>query len=562
MIFDKFFKKNKSKDSGKLIPLEAKPVSKVDYYAEGKSKLSAGLHFQAIDCFQAAIAENPNNESAYLKLAECYKYLGKTKEAEKTLYSLLAVNPACNSAHDMLSELRGLIPEPATDLVDNSDFEIIDLQKQPTLVKYESEEDNEEYEKEHYNIDEPYDPRLELRDYQYPTTDLIESEGFEQLLQSQEFQWSDATLPIIMGRDDEGNPVVEDLTTMPNLLVAGVTNFGMPTFLNGVLLSLLFKKHPAEVKFIIMGDKRLELTPWQRIERQFLAKLFDSEEAILTDPRKVVRSLNSLCMEMDNRYDLLKDAGVRGIKEYNSKFIARRLNSTKEVGLYNYHRFLPYMVVVVYEFGDLIMSTGREVEQPIVRISQLARAVGIHLILATNQPKLYSTDIQNGFQSRMAFRVGKLAESNAILGESGAQRLTTQGEALLKLNLGVSKHIQCQAIFDEDIDRVVDFISVQNGYPMCFLLPEYFDENDAPNKDFDLTKIDALFEQAARLVVLSQHGSTSLLQRKLELGYNRAGKIMDQLEAAGIVGPSEGSSAREVLVRSECELEEILRNLL
>ena len=278
--------------------------------------------------------------------------------------------------------------------------------------------------------------------------------------------------------------------------------------------------------------------------------------------RKVVRTLNSLCIEMDNRYDLLKDAQVRNIKEYNPKFIARRLNPQKEVGPDNYHRFLPYIVVVVDEFADLIMTAGREVEQPIARIAQLARAVGIHLIIATQRPsvKIITGTIKANFPARIAFRVTSGVDSRTILDGGGAERLIGRGDMLLSTGNDLQR-IQCALIDTPEIQKIVDFISSQRGYPECFALPEYLDENDAPNKDLDLTKKDALFEQAARLVVASQHGSTSLLQRKLELGYNRAGKIIDQLEAAGIVGPSEGSKAREVLVKSEVELEEILKNL-
>ena len=549
--------------------------------------------------------------------------------------------------------------EPNTDKSDE-DFEIIDTTTQPTPEKDESQEDNEEYEKEHYNIDEPYDPRLDLRDYQFPSTDMLEHHedknvevtraemvankdkivktlknysieitkitaspgptvtlyeivpapgiriskikvleddialslsalgiriiapipgkgtiGIEvpnakpqvvsmlTMINSDKFQNNNFELPIAIGKTVSNETYVTDLAKMPHLLMAGATGQGKSVGLNAIIASLLYKKHPAELKFIMVDPKKVELSLYNPIEKHYLAKLPDSEEAIITDVRKVVRTLNSLCIEMDNRYDLLKDAQVRNIKEYNPKFIARRLNPQKEVGPNNYHRFLPYIVVVVDEFADLIMTAGREVEQPIARIAQLARAVGIHLIIATQRPsvKIITGTIKANFPARIAFRVTSQVDSRTILDSGGAEHLIGRGDMLLSTGNDVLR-LQCALIDTPEIQEIVKFISQQNGYPECFQLPEYLDESDAPNKDFEPGKKDALFEQAARLVVLSQHGSTSLLQRKLELGYNRAGKIMDQLEAAGIVGPSEGSKAREVLVRSEAELEEILKNII
>lgn len=557
-------------------------------------------------------------------------------------------------------DIQPKTPQPATDLADNSDFEIIDTTIQPIPAKDESEEDNEEYEKEHYNIDEPYDPRLDLRDYKFPTTDMLEHHedknvevtreemvankdkivktlknysieitkitaspgptvtlyeivpapgiriskikvleddialslsalgiriiapipgkgtiGIEvpnakpqvvsmlTMINSDKFQNNNFELPIAIGKTVSNETYVTDLAKMPHLLMAGATGQGKSVGLNAIIASLLYKKHPAELKFIMVDPKKVELSLYNPIEKHYLAKLPDSEEAIITDVRKVVRTLNSLCIEMDNRYDLLKDAQVRNIKEYNPKFIARRLNPTKEVGPNNYHRFLPYIVVVVDEFADLIMTAGREVEQPIARIAQLARAVGIHLIIATQRPsvKIITGTIKANFPARIAFRVTSQVDSRTILDSGGAEHLIGRGDMLLSTGNDVLR-LQCALIDTPEIQEIVKFISEQNGYPKCFELPEYLDESDAPNKDFEPGKKDALFEQAARLVVLSQHGSTSLLQRKLELGYNRAGKIMDQLEAAGIVGPSEGSKAREVLVRSEAELEEILKNII
>ena len=561
---------------------------------------------------------------------------------------------------DDIDDIPPKNPEPTVDLADNSDFEIIDpTTTQTTPEKDESQEDNEEYEREHYNVDEPYDPRLDLRDYQFPSTDALEHHedkneevtreemvanknkivktlknysieitkitaspgptvtlyeivpapgiriskikvleddialslsalgiriiapipgkgtiGIEvpnakpqvvsmlTMINSDKFQNNNYELPIAIGKTVSNETYVTDLTKMPHLLMAGATGQGKSVGLNAIIASLLYKKHPAELKFIMVDPKKVELSLYNPIEKHYLAKLPDSEEAIITDVRKVVRTLNSLCIEMDNRYDLLKDAQVRNIKEYNPKFIARRLNPQKEVGPDNYHRFLPYIVVVVDEFADLIMTAGREVEQPIARIAQLARAVGIHLIIATQRPsvKIITGTIKANFPARIAFRVTSGVDSRTILDGGGAERLIGRGDMLLSTGNDLQR-IQCALIDTPEIQKIVDFISSQRGYPECFALPEYLDENDAPNKDLDLTKKDALFEQAARLVVASQHGSTSLLQRKLELGYNRAGKIIDQLEAAGIVGPSEGSKAREVLVKSEVELEEILKNL-
>ena len=383
------------------------------------------------------------------------------------------------------------------------------------------------------------------------------------MINSDKFQNNNFELPIAIGKTVSNETYVTDLAKMPHLLMAGATGQGKSVGLNAIIASLLYKKHPAELKFIMVDPKKVELSLYNPIEKHYLAKLPDSEEAIITDVRKVVRTLNSLCIEMDNRYDLLKDAQVRNIKEYNPKFIARRLNPQKEVGPNNYHRFLPYIVVVVDEFADLIMTAGREVEQPIARIAQLARAVGIHLIIATQRPsvKIITGTIKANFPARIAFRVTSQVDSRTILDSGGAEHLIGRGDMLLSTGNDVLR-LQCALIDTPEIQEIVKFISQQNGYPECFELPEYLDESDAPNKDFEPGKKDALFEQAARLVVLSQHGSTSLLQRKLELGYNRAGKIMDQLEAAGIVGPSEGSKAREVLVRSEAELEEILKNII
>ena len=344
---------------------------------------------------------------------------------------------------------------------------------------------------------------------------------------------------------------------MPHLLMAGATGTGKSVGLNAVIASLLYKKHPSELKFVMVDPKKVELSLYNKIERHYLAKLPDSDDAIITDVKKVVRTLNSLCIEMDQRYELLRQAGVRKITEYNDKFIHRHLNPE------NGHRYLPYIVLIIDEFADLIMTAGKEVELPICRLAQLARAVGIHLIIATQRPttNIITGTIKANFPARIAFKVTSGIDSRTILDCSGAQRLIGRGDMLISLAGSDLVRIQCALIETEEIEELADFIGSQRGYPDGFLLPEYLDENEEPNKDFDPKQKDEFFNDAARLVVASQFGSTSLLQRKLQLGYNRAGRIIDQLEAAGIVGPYNGSKAREVLVHSDVELEEILRNL-
>lgn len=364
-------------------------------------------------------------------------------------------------------------------------------------------------------------------------------------------------LPIAFGKTISNEPFVTDLAKMPHLLMAGATGTGKSVGLNTVIASLLYKKHPSELKFVMVDPKKVELSLYNKIERHYLAKLPDSEDAIITDVKKVVRTLNSLCIEMDQRYDLLRQAGVRKISEYNDKFIHRHLNPE------NGHRYLPYIVLIVDEFADLIMTAGKEVEMPICRLAQLARAVGIHLIIATQRPttNIITGTIKANFPARVAFKVTSGIDSRTILDCSGAQRLIGRGDMLISLSGSDLVRVQCALIETSEIEELADFIGSQRGYPDGFLLPEYLDENEEPNKDFDPKQKDEFFNDAARLVVASQFGSTSLLQRKLQLGYNRAGRIIDQLEAAGIVGPYNGSKAREVLVHDEVQLEELLRTL-
>jgi len=374
------------------------------------------------------------------------------------------------------------------------------------------------------------------------------------MLSSDKFQNSKMELPIAIGKTIANEPYIADLAKMPHLLMAGATGQGKSVGLNAIIASLLYKKHPAEIKFVMVDPKKVELSLFTKIERHFLAKLPDSEDAIITDTRKVVRTLNSLTIEMDQRYDLLKDAQVKNIKEYNAKFISRRLNPNDG------HRFLPYIILVVDEFADLIMTAGKEVETPIARLAQLARAIGIHLIIATQRPSvnIITGTIKANFPARVAFRVISKIDSRTILDTGGADQLVGRGDMLLSTGNDLIR-LQCAFIDTPEIENIVNFIGLQRGYTTPFNLPEYLDEDSEPNKDFDPSSKDELFEDAARIIVAHQHGSTSLLQRKLKLGYNRAGRIIDQLEAAGIVGPFEGSKAREVKIKDEVSLEHFLK---
>jgi len=376
------------------------------------------------------------------------------------------------------------------------------------------------------------------------------------VLESERFQHSDMELPIALGKTIANESFVVDLTKMPHILMAGATGQGKSVGLNAIIASLLYKKHPSELKFVMVDPKKVELTLYSRIERHYLAKLPDSEEAIITDTRKVVRTLNSLSIEMDNRYELLKDAQVRNIKEYNRKFKSRKLNPNHG------HRFLPYLVLIVDEFADLIMTAGKEVESPITRLAQLARAVGIHLIIATQRPSvnIITGTIKANFPARIAYRVISKVDSRTILDSSGADQLVGRGDMLMSTGSDLIR-LQCAFIDTDEVERVTDFIGQQRAYPDAMHLPEYYDEEKDSTPDVDLNERDELFEDAARIIVQTQQGSTSLLQRKLKLGYNRAGRIIDQLEAAGIVGSFEGSKAREVRVGNEMALEQFLSDL-
>jgi len=379
----------------------------------------------------------------------------------------------------------------------------------------------------------------------------------QSIIGSKKFQESTYDLPIALGKTITNEVFMVDLCKMPHVLVAGATGQGKSVGLNAIITSLLYKKHPAELKFVLVDPKKVEFSIYSVIEHHFLAKLPDGEDAIITDVTKVVQTLNSICVEMDTRYDLLKAAHVRNIKEYNEKFINRRLNPEKG------HKFMPYIVVVIDEFGDLIMTAGKDVELPIARIAQLARAVGIHMIIATQRPttNIITGTIKANFPARIAFRVSAMVDSRTILDRPGAKQLLGCGDMLF-LQGADPVRVQCAFIDTPEVAEITKFIARQQSYPTAFYLPEYVDENAGGDLgDVDMGRLDPLFEDAARLVVIHQQGSTSLIQRKFAIGYNRAGRIMDQLEKAGIVGPAQGSKAREVFCIDESDLEMRLNNL-
>ena len=375
------------------------------------------------------------------------------------------------------------------------------------------------------------------------------------VISSKKFQETDMELPIALGKTISNETFVVDLAKMPHLLMAGATGQGKSVGLNAVLTSLLYKKHPAEVKFILVDPKKVELTLFNKIERHYLAKLPDVEEAIITDTTKVVHTLNSLCIEMDNRYDLLKNAMVRNIKEYNTKFKARKLNPNDG------HQFLPYIVLVIDEFADLIMTAGKEIETPIARLAQLARAIGIHLIVATQRPSVnvITGIIKANFPARIAFRVTSKIDSRTILDAGGADQLIGRGDLLYTAGNNLSR-IQCAFVDTPEVEKITDYIGSQKAYANAYLLPEYVDDESGTSIDIDIDDRDKLFRDAAEIIVTAQQGSASLLQRKLKLGYNRAGRLIDQLEAAGIVGGFEGSKARQVLVADFVALDQLLAN--
>ncbi len=376
------------------------------------------------------------------------------------------------------------------------------------------------------------------------------------VMRTEKFIKNDFELPLILGKTISNEVFLADLTKMPHVLVAGATGQGKSVGLNVMLSSLLFKKHPSSLKFVLIDPKKVELSLFNKIERHFLAKLPDAEEPIITETKKVVHTLNSLCTEMDVRYNLLKDAQARNLKEYNKKFINRKLNPKEG------HRYLPYIVLVIDELADLMMTAGKEIETPIARLAQLARAIGIHLIVATQRPSVnvITGVIKANFPTRISFKVTSNMDSRTILDSKGAEQLVGMGDMLFSPGSDIIR-LQCPFVDTPEIEKICDHVGAQRGYASAYLLPEYIDENEKQISDIDLTDRDPLFEDAARLIVSSQTGSTSLLQRKLKLGYNRAGRLTDQLEVAGIVGPSEGSKPRKVLIQDEYALEKLLNEL-
>ena len=373
---------------------------------------------------------------------------------------------------------------------------------------------------------------------------------------SKKFQEMDAELPVALGRTISNEVYTFDLTKMPHLLVAGATGQGKSVGLNAIITSLLYKKHPSQLKLVLIDPKKVEFSIFSEIEKHFLAKIPDSDEAVITDTSKVIDTLNSLCKEMDDRYLLLKAAKARNIKEYNSKFIERRLNPQ------NGHKFLPYIVVIIDEFCDLIMSAGKQVEFPIARIAQLARAVGIHMIVATQRPSVnvITGTIKANFPARIAFKVTSGVDSKTILDTSGAQQLIGKGDMLISTGSSLTR-VQCAFVDTSEVENIVNYIAEQQSYPSAFELPEPDVKEEDANKTIDLRKRDLMFDEIARYVVRNQQGSTSNIQRNFEIGFNRAGKIMDQLEAAGIVGPVRGSKPREVIIKDEMELDRLLTSL-
>lgn len=377
------------------------------------------------------------------------------------------------------------------------------------------------------------------------------------VLTTEKFMKSDYELPVVLGKTISNEVYVTDLAKMPHLLMAGATGQGKSVGLNILLTSLIYKKHPSQLKFVLVDPKKVELTLFNKIEKHFLAMLPGTEEAIITDTKKVIYTLNSLCIEMDNRYDLLKDAACRNLKEYNKKFVERKLNPNKG------HKFLPYIVLVIDELADLMMTAGKEVETPIARLAQLARAIGIHLVVATQRPSVnvITGVIKANFPARLSFRVTSKIDSRTILDAGGAEQLVGMGDMLLSLGSDIIR-LQCGFVDTPEVDRICEFVGDQQGYESAYMLPEYVgDEGESTIGEVDLKDRDVLFEDAARLIVMHQQGSTSLVQRKLKLGYNRAGRLIDQLEAAGIVGSFEGSKAREVLISDEHSLEQLLNEL-
>lgn len=621
-----------------IAPVTGKTINEV--YAENGS----GNNFRTNGEPIVLTPVNTGNPQTEFKLIEKEEL---TDEAEVLSEKTLQITPQEPMQYVLPGEeIKPVRKTPKESIDADIALEIKEFPKEPV-------EEEEEKEKTYENLP-PYEPTLDLRDYRYPTLDLLETHGSEKIVQdanelennknqiiatlrnydieiqkimatvgptvtlyeivpaagirisriknleddialslaalgiriiapipgkgtigievpnvrksivsmktllgSEKFQHNNYSLPIALGKKIDNDNFIVDLTSMPHLLMAGATGQGKSVGINAILVSLLYKKHPSQLKFVLIDPKKVELSLYRVIENHFLAKLPGEEEAIITDTKKVVHTLNALCIEMDNRYDLLKEAGARNIKEYNEKFVKRKLNPLKG------HQFLPFIVLVIDEFADLIMTAGKEIEMPIARLAQLARAVGIHLIIATQRPSvnIITGTIKANFPSRIAFKVSSKIDSRTILDTGGAEQLIGKGDMLISHHGEVTR-LQCAYVDTPEVDKVVSHIEKQRGYPQAFLLPEYVDEKEMEGRDFDVDDKDPLFEDAARLIVQNQVGSTSLLQRRMKLGYNRAGRLMDQLEAAGVVGPNQGSKARDVLIKTESDLNQHLSNLI
>lgn len=541
MIFDRFFKNNKEEDTN--LPDQDKTIKTTDYYTVGVDKFNQSDYKAALEYFQAAISEHPDRENAYLKLAESYWALGKQKDAVSALYKLLSQYPDNTRAKAMLVQYQ---PPQVKEKPE------IKITISNTVENHVSSSSNQ-----------PFDPHSEPSGFIMPDINLLDDSNSIQhplktILQSPEYTSSTAELPIVMGVNDSGRPYIADIAEMPNLLISGMTGYGKTTFLNTMLLSLLYKKHPADLKLVIVGDRRLSLTPWEELSRHYLAAIPDNNQPVIIDKTDLaIKTMNTLCTEMDLRYQLFKKANVRNIKDYNYEFCQRKLNP------YDGHDYMPYIVVVFYEFASVICNDGRDIETPICKLTQLAKAVGIHVVIASNRSDVdvFSTQMKTNFPARLSFKAARGIESNAILGLSGAQNLKTAGEMLYSVAGSTPMHLNGAYVSDDNIDKVIRFISKQRGFSEEYQIGEYLDYNNNQNNGFDPNLIDPLFEEAARIVVQTQYGSTSMIQRKLKLGYNRAGRIMEQLEAAKIVGPFSGSKQREVLFQTEFRLEMYLRDL-
>lgn len=573
MIFDKLFGKQKGKNVDARAPLQ-------NSFEEGVKAYNACSYSQAMEYFQAVVGAQPDNVEAYLYLADSYHNLGKDANAESAIKKILALDPGNRKAQDFLNRLQTRFAPHVTKTDTNTGFEFdLDDEFERVLRRAKSHYSDEPdpqfalqptpHPASSFPLD-PYDPHLDIRDFQQPTSDLLTvgkgvNVSLKGLIDTNEFQNSQAALPIALGCNDDGSPYIADLTQMPHLLVSSMNGYGRTTCLNCMLVSLMTKKHPSEVKFVIMGDQSLMLSTWDRLEKHYLTKEEESSSAVLCkDSKAIIRTLYSLCIEMDNRYELLRGAGVRSIADFNNVFVQRHLNPLQKVSPGNFYHYLPYITVFCFEFAE-IMKMSNEVEPLICRLAQLAKPVGIHLVLSTNNPSadVFSTKLKAEFPARISFKVARGIESNAILGVNGAQNLTKPGEMLyVPSNGAIPIHLIGSYVSEEDIDKITYFVGGQRGYLDVCLLPPYWDSSCTPNGlTFNPKDKDEFFNDAARLVVQSQFGSASLLQRKLGLGYNRAGQVMDQLEAAGIVGPHKGSKPREVLIQDEEILERMLRRL-